>query len=214
MIRIILADDQKLFRETLKYLLEQDDELKVVGCAANGKEALQLCREQTPDVVLMDLAMPVCDGVEGTARIKKECREVKVLVLTTFGSDENVSRALKNGADGYVLKEIDSRELILAIKSVAGGLGIMQRNILESVANRMDGDKSEAVKMDEELFGLSERDIDIIRMIAEGKTNREIAEQLYLAEGSVKNIISGILGKLKLKDRIGLVVFALKNGLL
>jgi DNA-binding NarL/FixJ family response regulator len=214
MIRVVIADDQVILRDSLKFIIEQDSEINVLGCVGNGREAHELCGRQQTDLVLMDIIMPVCDGIEGTRLIKSSYGNVKVLILTTFNDEENIANALKNGADGYVLKDVRPEELILAIKSVASGLGIIHRDAFNTVVKQFStSSENNAVKACSVQVDLTEREKDIIRLIVDGKDNKEIASTLFIAEGSVKNVITGILSKLKLKDRTQLAVFAIKNNL-
>ena len=131
MIKVLIVDDQIILRESLKFIIEQDTDINVVGLAGNGAEAFSLCGKLKPDVVLMDIMMPDCDGVEGTRLIKSKYESIKVIILTTFNDEKNVSRAIKSGADGYVLKDISPEQLILAIKSVFNGFSIMQAKHLK-----------------------------------------------------------------------------------
>jgi DNA-binding NarL/FixJ family response regulator len=212
MIRMIIVDDMVIFRESLKFIMEEDSEIEVVGCAGNGKEAAELCEKFNPDLVLMDLMMPECDGVEGTRLIKSRSKSTKILILTTFNDSINVSNALRNGADGYVLKEVKPDELIIAVKSVAKGFSIMQRSAFDTVLGNLNKNEASTI-IKERQIDLTERERAIIGLIVDGKSNREIAEILSFAEGSIKNSISGILNKLNLKDRTMLAIFAVKNNL-
>lgn len=215
MIKVLIVDDQVILRESLKFIVEQDLEINVVGLASNGKEALKLCKELIPDVVLMDIMMPVCNGVEGTQLIKSQFRSIKVIILTTFNDDENISKAIKNGADGYVLKDVKPDELILAIKSVAKVFSIMHHTAMDTFAKQIDhNNDTNNHKQEAKLnLNLTERELSIIELIVDGKSNKEIAAEIFITEGSVKNIITSILEKLSLKDRTQLAVFAVKNNL-
>lgn len=208
MLKLILVDDNKIFRDTLKFLIEKDPEIDVVSCADNGEDALELCSIFNPDVVLMDIMMSGCNGIEGTRIIKEGYPSTKIIMLTTFGDDDNISKALKNGADGYVLKEIDSKQLIFAIKSVACGLGIVQKNVLSAISSQLK------VSDINDNYDLNEKDLMIVRLIVDGKSNKEIADFLFFSNGSIRNSISNILEKLNLSDRTQLAVFALKNNLI
>lgn len=215
MIRVVIADDQAVIREGLKFILEQDKDIKVVGCVGNGNEAYALCGEYKPDVILMDVVMPICDGVEGTRLIKESFGGVKVLILTTFNDDEKIAEALKNGADGYVLKDIDSDELILTIKSINKGLRVMHEDAYSHVIRKLrNSSVSNTESEGPEDLGLTDREIEIIKMIVFGKSNREIAASLYMTEGSIRNLISSILLKVNLKSRTQLAVFAVRRNII
>lgn len=209
MPRVIIADDVLLLRSGLKSILEQDSEIEVIALAADGREAYELSRELHPDCVLMDMRMAGTDGETGTRLIKSELPEVKVLVLTTFDDERTVSAALSSGADGYILKETDEKGLIGAVKSVSAGVKVFGGNVYESLVKKFT-DSSAVPAKD---FGLTEREREIIALVAAGKDNREIAAELYLAEGTVRNQVSRLLEKLRLKDRTQLAVFAVKNNL-
>lgn len=216
MIKVVLADDQLLFREGIKKILELDGDIKVVGCAENGKEALKLCKQFSPDVVLMDIEMPVCDGVEGTRLIKSKCtNHTKVVMLTVFNDDEKIQAALNYGADGYMLKDINQEKLILTVKSVAAGLGVMHKDTYSNIIKKVNSHTKISIIENKGLkFDLSNRELSVIKLIVDGKSNKEIANTIYLTEGSVRNIISGILKKLNLKDRTQLGILAVKNGII
>ncbi|MCX7711816.1 MAG: response regulator transcription factor [Clostridia bacterium] len=208
MIKVIIADDQPVIRDGLKFIIEQSKEIEVLGCAGHGLEALELCEKAHPDIVLMDIVMPICDGVEGTRLIKEKFENIKVMILTTFNDEDKVEQALKNGADGYILKAIESEELILTIKTIAKGLQVIHKNSYNLVLKKLH---SEPEPMD---FGLTDRESEVVKLIVFGKSNKEIASQLYLTEGSVRNLISSILFKTSLKDRTQLAVFAVKNNII
>ncbi len=214
MIRVLLADDHSILNESLKYLIENESDIKVVGCASNGSEAFELCGSVHPDVILMDVKMPVCDGIEGTRLIKSKYQGIKILILTTYDDRENLDNAIINGADGYVLKDIKPDELILAIKSISKGLSIMNGRILKHIAERLDTGRKypedDVYQLD---FDLCEKDLEIIRLIAGGKSNREIAYIMHYSEGSIKNAVAALLSRLKLNDRTQLAVFAVRKNL-
>jgi DNA-binding NarL/FixJ family response regulator len=213
MINILVVDDQILFRESLKSIIEQDQRLCVIGCAGDALEALEICCRLTVDIVLMDIRMPVCDGIEGTKIIKKDYPQIKILILTTFEEDQNIFRALLNGADGYISKDVTPEELIQAIKNVTSGFSIFSKKPHQLIINRLvaAGEPKKIEGFNE--FGLKEREIEMIAMIADGKNNHEIAVEFCLSDGRVKNIISEVLSKLGLKDRHQLVSFAYKQGI-
>lgn len=213
MVKVILADDQRSYSDALKYTLERSGEMEVVACASDGREAYELCKTHHPDIVLMDLVMPLCDGIEGTSLIKAFDKTIKVLVLTTFSDDVDISRALHQGADGYLLKEMETGEIISAIKSVIGGVGIIHSNILKKVSEMLvQPSKSENGAVAAEA-GLNGKEIEVIKLVVDGLSNKEIAEKLYYTEGTVKNMITIILAKVSAKDRTQLAVFAIKNRL-
>lgn len=207
MIKVLLVDDQTILRESLKFIIEQESEIEVIGCAGNGQEAFDACAVQKPDVVLMDIQMPECNGIEGTKLIKEKYKDsIKVVILTTFDDDENISLALNFGADGYILKSVLPAELILAIRSAASGFEIFHKNAVHNVIAK--NNSYSALKID-----LTERERDVIKLIVYGMNNKEISAKLFLTEGTVKNVITGILEKLQLRDRTQLAVFAIKNNL-
>ena len=204
-ISVIIADDVKILREGLKAVLSQEDSIKVVAEASNGKEAYELSVRFKPDVVLMDMRMPDYDGGFGTREIKQKLKGVKVLVLTTFDDKETLNKAMASGADGYILKEMDNEQIINSIKAVAGGINVFCDNVFKSIK------KETSPVMDSRSADLTEREKDFLRLICDGCDNKEIAAKLFLAEGTVRNGISRLLEKLNLKDRTQLAVFAIKN---
>jgi len=216
MIKIIIADNETIFRESLKFLVEQTNEIQVVACAINGQEALELCGKYLPDVVLMDLSMPICNGIEGTKLIKAQHKDIKILILTTMGDSKSVTEAVKYGADGYLLKDIRPDELILAIKSCTAGMKCMYGETLDTAVNNSShsNDEPEWGPSSYKTFNLLENEINIIKHIVDGKTNKHIACELDITEGGVKNIITRILKKLNLHDRVQIVTFAIRNNIL
>ncbi|MDP4181864.1 MAG: response regulator transcription factor [Bacillota bacterium] len=214
MIKALIVDDQAMLRQSLKFIIEQDPGIKVEGTAGNGEDALKLCEEFNPDVVLMDIMMPVCDGIEGTRLIKSRYPNIKVIILTTFNNDENIKNALKNGAAGYLLKDADPEDLILAIKSVAKGMSIIHHDVFDNVVKKVSEEvETQVTEKDSHGIHLTDRELDVIRLIIDGKSNKEIGAALFITEGSVKNVVTGILEKSGLKDRTQLAVYALKNHL-
>ena len=209
MIRVIIADDIPVLRMGLETVLAQDKDIEVVGTAGDGKEAFELCARLRPDVAIMDMRMPGFDGAYGTRQIKENCPEVKVLVLTTFDDAETVRAAMESGADGYILKEMDNEKIISSIKVVSGGMNVFCANIFTSMKTTMNTPSSSSISDD-----LNERELDMLRLIAQGYDNKEIAQKLFLSEGTVRNNISKLLSKLKLKDRTQLAVYAVKNNIM
>lgn len=202
-IRVIIADDSDFVRDGMRIILDVDEEFEVIGCAANGKDAIEIAKRQPPDVFLMDIQMPEMDGIEATEYITRN-NLGKVLILTTFDDDELVQRALIGGAKGYVIKNHTPEHLKQMIKSVYYGTGVMEEDMLENLAR---GTEMKAAAFDEEKY--SSRELDIIRAVAEGLSNREIAAKLFISEGTVKNYITSILAKEGLSHRTALAVYYL-----
>lgn len=218
-MNILIADDQKLLRESFKYIIENNSDIKVIGCVGNGKEAYDFCCKNTPDLILMDITMPVCNGTEATKLIKQNYPLIKVLILTASSNGDDVAEAISNGADGYIVKDISTDELILSIKSTAAGLGIIHKNVMNSIPvsakNFRKGKSGEKeVLINGISVALSEKELKIISLIVDGYDNKQIGSVLFMAEGTVKNKITDIISKLQLKDRTQLAVFALKNKLM
>ena len=208
MIKVLIVDDIMILCQGLKAILEQDEELSVAGMAHNGKEAVKLCQELQPDVVLMDMRMPEFDGAYAIKKIKETSPHIKVLVLTTFDDEDTIEKAIFNGADGYILKEMEDDKIIHSIKSVAHGISVFGSTIFQTVKSNWKNLTTPSSDLD-----LTEREREFIRLICQGYNNKEIATMTSLAEGTVKNNLSRILGKLNLKDRTQLAIYAVKNGL-
>ncbi len=213
-IRVILADDQALFREGLRTLLSTRPELEVLGEAANGQEALALVERLHPDVVLMDLQMPVMDGIRATAQLRQRWPAIPVLALTTFDDDANLFGALRAGAAGYLLKDVSSETLLAAITAAARGEAFLQSTVTGRVvaafARLMEsgGPRAEAL-----VLPLSPREREILALLGTGASNKEIADRLCLAEGTVKNHVTNILTKLDVRDRTQAALRARQLGL-
>lgn len=214
-VKILIVDDQALFREGLRTLLSVQSEFKVVGEAANGEEALRLAATLQPSVVLMDLRMPIMDGVTATNRLRSTAPKCKVIVLTTFDDDELVFDGLRAGAVGYLLKDVSSEVLFEAIRAANRGeyflLPSITAKVMAEFARLSRLAPSHAVALEEPL---SPRETEILRMVATGASNREIAEYLVIAEGTVKNHLTSILSKLNAKDRMQAVLKAREYGLI
>jgi DNA-binding NarL/FixJ family response regulator len=201
-VRVLLVDDQALFREALATLLEVRPEIEVVGEAANGAEALDRVAALRPDVVLMDLHMPVLDGIAAARRLKVERPDVRVLALTTFDDDEDVFAALRAGAVGYLLKDVSSDRLVEALLAAARGESVLQPSVAARVVARFAELPDDAAPRPQPLVvPLSDRELDVLRLLSDGGSNREIAGALFLAEGTVKNHVTNVLAKLGARDR-------------
>lgn len=214
MIRVLIADDQALFREGLRTLLGAHADLEVVAEAANGEEAVLMAGSYLPDVVLMDLRMPVLDGVAATRRLAAARAACRVIALTTFDDDETVFDALRAGAVGYLLKDVGSERLVEAIRATARGQSFLQPAIASKVLaefNRLSRAAPEPAELPE---ALSEREREVLRLLARGASNKEIAGQLDIAEGTVKNHVTSILGKLGVDDRTRAALRARDLGLI
>lgn len=204
-INVIIADDSDFVRDGMKIILDMDDDFNVIGTAPDGKEAIALAEKEKPDVFLMDIQMPGMDGIEATKYIVEHDLG-KVLILTTFDDDELVKKALKNGAKGYLIKNHTPDHLKQMIRSVYNGAGVMEESILKSLA-----DDTENINRKDSFdpSGYSERELDIIRAVADGLSNKEIASRLFISEGTVKNYITSILAKENLSHRTALAVYYL-----
>lgn len=215
MINVLIVDDDPFIRQSLQVLLGMDLDIEVTGAASEGNEALDLLQKGLMvDVVLMDIRMPGCGGVEGTEKIKKAFPQISVLMLTTFDDDEYIIEALRNGASGYLLKNIPPDRIIQGIKTVHEGNMLIHPDIARKLATFLQPAARQESPQGQPLesFGLTKAELTIVSLIAEGHTNKEIAGQLFLSEGTVKNYITDILSKLELRDRTQIAIFYLKNG--
>lgn len=213
-IRILLVDDQALFREGLRTLLSVQADFQVVGEAANGEEAVRLAASLRPTVVLMDLRMPVLDGVAATRCLSAACPDCRVIVLTTFDDDEYVFEGLRAGAAGYLLKDVPAEKLYEAIRAAARGESFLQPSVAAKVVAEFARLAEQAQRRPSPLIEpLSEREIEILRLVADGASNKEIASRLVIAEGTVKNHVTSILGKLGVRDRTQAALRARELGL-
>jgi DNA-binding NarL/FixJ family response regulator len=214
MIKVIVVDDDPFIRQSLQVLLGMDPDIEVIGTASEGNEALNLLQTgHVADVILMDIRMPGCGGVEGTEIIKKAFPLVSVLMLTTFDDDEYIIEALRNGASGYLLKNIPPDRIIQGIKTVYEGNMLIHPDIARKLATFLQPvARSESPKVQPlESYGLTKTELAVVASIAEGHSNKEIAGELFLSEGTVKNYITDILSKLELRDRTQIAIFYLKN---
>ena len=217
MIRILLAEDQAMVRQGLKMMIESDPEIRVTGEARDGREAVRLCESHHFDLAVLDIRMPEMDGLSAAAVMRERWPNLKLLILTTFNDDEYALQALKLGASGYMLKDADPAQLLQAIRSVlAGGLSLGDQ-VAAKVMPRLLGQESAAMSRAPENgptdMTLTPRELDVIRFVGMGRSNREIAAELSLSQGTVKNHISQALDKLELRDRTQLAIYALRHDL-
>jgi len=216
MIQLVIVDDDPFIRDSLKLILDLDPELTVIGTCGDGEEGYRFVKEHPEtDIVLMDIRMPGCDGVEGTRKLKTLDKPPAVLILTTFDDDEYIVQAIRNGANGYLLKNVPPARIVSGIKSVVEGNHLIHPDIARKLAGLLDQRDSRetaggAVKRLADT-GLTPAEQDIVRHIADGMSNKEIAGAMFLSECTVKNYISEILGKLGLRDRTQIAIFYLKE---
>jgi DNA-binding NarL/FixJ family response regulator len=209
-LRVVIADDQPLMRAGFKAVLEATGEIEVVAEAADGNAAVAAARRHRPDVVLMDIRMPELDGIEATRRLPGQ----RVLILTTFGLDDHIIAALRAGASGFLLKDAPTEQVVDAVRAVAAGDAVLSpavtRRLLDQVGRRLPA----AVSRETGLEALTEREREVLRMLAAGLSNQEIAQALVVSEATVKSHVSSLLGKLGLRDRVQAVIFAYETGLI
>ncbi len=217
MINVLLVDDQEILTAGLKMILGKEEDINICGVADNGKRAYELCKwDKSPiDIVLMDIKMPEMDGSKAAKLIKQDFPNIKIIMLTTFNDDEYIYEALKNGASGYLLKDASPQEIAKAVRTVYRGGALIQPEIATKVINKFSemAKETKARELDERVELLTNRERDISHLVGEGKNNKELAEELFLSEGTIKNHITKILNKLELRDRTQLAIFAVKNDL-
>lgn len=215
MIKIVIADDQELIRESLKIVLNANEDMEVTSTAANGRDVIRLLRHDRPNVILMDIRMPEIDGVQCTKIIKENYPDVKIIVLTTFDDDEYVFSALKFGASGYLLKGVSMEELADAIRTVADGNAIIKPDIATKVVHLFSqmAQSNFSIPVGEQgRKELSKTEKQVIQLVGCGLSNKEISQKLVLSEGTIRNYLSKILSKLGLRDRTQLAIWALQTG--
>ncbi|RKT84539.1 response regulator [Saccharopolyspora antimicrobica] len=212
MIRVLLVDDQELMRMGFRMVLDAQEDLEVVGEAGNGEDAVELAGKLRPDVVLMDVRMPVLDGVEATRRIVAT-DAAKVLVMTTFDLDEYALSALRSGASGFLLKDTPPENLVSAVRSVASGDAVVSPSVTKRLLDRFLGEGGGELRDASVLDALTEREREVLVLVAKGLSNTEIAGKLFLSEATVKTHLGRILSKLDLRDRVQAVVLAYETGL-
>jgi DNA-binding NarL/FixJ family response regulator len=213
-VRVVLVDDQALIRTGFKMILETEDDIEVVGEASDGEQAISMTRSVRPDVVLMDVQMPTMDGLEATGRIVRDASiPSRIVILTTFERDDYVFEALRAGASGFLLKNAPSEELVHAVRVVAAGDALLAPSVTRKVIEgfiRRPASRSNEV----ELQRLTERETEILQLLATGKSNSELAVHLFVGEGTIKTHVSSVLTKLGLRDRMQAVIFAYESGLI
>lgn len=202
-MRIVIIDDDHLICDGLKLIFELEDDFEVVGVGHDGKEAFDLCSEQKPDLVLMDIRMPNVDGVSATSTIKKDFPQIKVILLTTFKDNEYIKAALNYGAEGYILKSQKADSIIKSVRAVGKGSVVFEKDVANMIPELISTKKYASPKD----FQLTEREFDIVKLVGQGLSNKEISQKLYLSEGTVRNYLTLILEKLNLRDRTQLAIF-------
>ncbi|MBS4216530.1 response regulator transcription factor [Bacillus sp. FJAT-29953] len=209
-MRILIADDHHVVRRGLAFFLRTQNDLDVIGEAANGKEAVELAKSLKPDLILMDLVMPEMDGIQATSIIKKEQPEIKIMMLTSFSDQDHVIPALEAGASGFQLKDIQPDELVMSIKRIMSGENQLHPKATSHLlANLSSKNKTERDLIEE----LTKRELDVLKEIAKGKSNKEIAAALFITEKTVKTHVSNLLAKLELADRTQAALYAVRNHL-
>jgi DNA-binding NarL/FixJ family response regulator len=206
MIRLLLADDQDIFRQGLATMLSIEADLDIVGQATNGQDAIEAAKQLQPNVILMDVQMPICNGVQATQIIHECYPWIRILILTTFDDDEYILQSLQVGALGYLLKRTPAPEIAAAIRSVAQGYSQLGPTIATKAFSQL-----KMSYIDNASSSLSKREIEVLRLVGEGKNNIEIAKDLYLSEGTVKNHVTQILSKLEMRDRIAAALWAQRH---
>lgn len=200
-MKLLIVDDDSLVCRSLQILLGKEADIEVIGIASSGREALELCKQELPDAVLMDIQMPVMNGIACTAELKKLYPGLRIMMLTTFNDEEHIRSALKAGADGYLLKSAAIETMANQLRALVSGTAVLDRNVFKAIIEPEHNT----------LDGLTEREQDIVECVAQGLSNKEISEKLYLSDGTVRNMLSIILDKLELRDRTQLAIYYWKR---
>lgn len=211
-IKLLIADDHHVVRRGLIFFLNTQTDIEVIGEASNGEEALELINKLKPDIVIMDLSMPILDGIEATERIKNDGLPVKVMILTSFYDQDHILPAIEAGAAGYYLKDSDPDELVTAIRKIHAGEKQFHSKVTTQLVSALTG-KTQSKQEQNLQDKLTKREIDVLREITRGKSNKEIAAALFITEKTVKTHVSNILAKSQLQDRTQLALYAIRNGL-
>lgn len=206
-MKVLIVDDDALIRDSLEMLLAMEEDIEVIGTAVHGQEALLFCQESLPDIVLMDIRMPVMDGVLGTRVIKEQFPGIHVVILTTFKDDDYIKLALKYGAAGYILKSQTAETIVETLRSVNKGNTVLEQEVASTLSSMI----SENRPFNPEDFQLTPREIEMIELVGNGLSNKEIAEELFLSEGTVRNYTGEIFSKLNVRDRTQLAIFYWKH---
>ncbi len=212
MVKIVIVDDQELMRDGLATILNLRSEIEVVGVASNGQEAFEKASELQPDLVLMDIRMPIANGVEGTKLITTAFPEIKVLMLTTFNDSGLIFEALEQGASGYLLKDMPTDAIVQAIMTVQSGGMVLPKELTAEIVKEMKRTQSPEVTSEtpDIIKELTERELEVLQKLGHGLNNKEIAQELYITEGTVKNHVSNLISKLELRDRTQAAIFAVR----
>lgn len=213
-IKLVIADDQELIRESLSIVLDMDDEIEIVGLAENGVEAIELCEQFKPSTILMDINMPEMDGISATKIIKQRWPDIRVIILTTFQEINHVMEALTIGAEGYLLKAIHPKDLLAGIKLIHKGGTLLPQDLARLLVQQINNHETPAIQENKKKYDLTEREEEVLECIAQGLSNKQIAEKLFLSEGTVKNYISSIYHKLDVRDRFQAATKAQQEGLI
>ncbi|GIP18585.1 DNA-binding response regulator [Paenibacillus montaniterrae] len=200
-MKLLIVDDDSLVCRSLQILLGKEADIEVIGIASSGREALELCKQELPDAVLMDIQMPLMNGIACTAELKKLYPALRIMMLTTFNDEEHIRSALKAGADGYLLKSAAIETMANQLRALVSGTAVLDRNVFKAIIEPEHNT----------LDGLTEREQDIVECVAQGLSNKEISEKLYLSDGTVRNMLSIILDKLELRDRTQLAIYYWKR---
>jgi DNA-binding NarL/FixJ family response regulator len=210
-IKILIADDHHVVRRGLVFFLKTQKDIEIIGEAKNGQEAVEMTKKLSPDIVLMDLDMPVMDGIEATKQIKASMPEMRIMILTSFSDQDHVIPAIEAGASGYQLKDIEPDELVRSIKRILAGENQLHPKATTHLLSHLSNKNRDAKSPTDEL---TKRELEVLLEIAKGKSNKEIASALYITEKTVKTHVSNVLAKLDLQDRTQAALFAVKNGLI
>lgn len=220
-ITVVVADDHKLFREGLKRILNMEQDLQVIGECADGRQVIEFCQQHKPDVVLLDINMPVENGVTATEKLREMCPDVKVIILSIHDDESYVFETLRKGASGYLLKDMEAESLIDAIRTVAAGHAYIHPKVTGKLIHQLrrmaNTDGAAAIQAEKKQprninVPLTKREIEVLRLMAEGKSNKMIGEHLFISEKTVKNHVSSILQKMEVEDRTQAVIVSIKNG--